>query len=132
MRNKSTEISIFVCQSRKQILGIFIFFFQAEDGIRDTSVTGVQTCALPIYKPDLTVVGPDNPLALGIVDDFKSHGLRIWGPNQQAAQFESSKVFSQRFMQRYGRSEERRVGKEGGRVQARAAFVVKMNGVMMW
>ena len=29
----------------------FIFFFQAEDGIRDTSVTGVQTCALPIYQP---------------------------------------------------------------------------------
>ena len=41
----------------------------------------------------LTVVGPDNPLALGIVDLFQKHGLRIWGPNQKAAQFESSKVF---------------------------------------
>ncbi|HEY9509573.1 MAG TPA: phosphoribosylamine--glycine ligase [Verrucomicrobiae bacterium] len=53
-------------------------------------------------KPALTVVGPDNPLALGIVDLFQKNGLRIWGPNQKAAQFESSKVFSQRFMERYG------------------------------
>jgi phosphoribosylamine--glycine ligase len=51
---------------------------------------------------DLTVVGPDNPLALGIVDLFQKHGLRIWGPNQKAAQFEASKVFSQRFMEKYG------------------------------
>jgi phosphoribosylamine--glycine ligase len=51
---------------------------------------------------DLTVVGPDNPLALGIVDKFQSHGLRIWGPNQKAAQFESSKAFSQDFMARNG------------------------------
>ena len=52
--------------------------------------------------PDLTVVGPDNPLALGIVDLFQKNGLRIWGPNQKAAQFESSKVFSQAFMERHG------------------------------
>jgi phosphoribosylamine--glycine ligase len=53
-------------------------------------------------KADLTVVGPDNPLALGIVDLFQKNGLRIWGPNQKAAQFESSKVFSQNFMEQYG------------------------------
>ena len=53
-------------------------------------------------KADLTVVGPDNPLALGIVDFFERHGLKIWGVNQKAAQFESSKVFSQRFMEKYG------------------------------
>lgn len=53
-------------------------------------------------KIDLTVVGPDNPLALGIADFFQKNGLRIWGPNQKAAQFESSKVFSQGFMERYG------------------------------
>ncbi|HEY5914123.1 MAG TPA: phosphoribosylamine--glycine ligase [Verrucomicrobiae bacterium] len=53
-------------------------------------------------KVDLTVVGPDNPLALGVVDLFQKAGLRIWGPNQKAAQFESSKVFSQEFMQRHG------------------------------
>jgi phosphoribosylamine---glycine ligase len=51
---------------------------------------------------DLTVVGPDNPLALGIVDLFRQHGLRIWGPNQQAARFEASKVFAQQFMEQYG------------------------------
>lgn len=53
-------------------------------------------------KPDLVVVGPDNPLALGIVDLFQANGLRIWGPNKQAAQFEASKAFSQDFMERHG------------------------------
>jgi len=53
-------------------------------------------------QADLTVVGPDNPLALGIVDLFQRHGLCIWGVNQKAAQFESSKVFSQKFMEKYG------------------------------
>ena len=51
---------------------------------------------------DLTVVGPDNPLAAGIVDLFQEMGMRIWGPNKKAAQFESSKVFSQEFMERHG------------------------------
>ena len=51
---------------------------------------------------DLTVVGPDNPLAMGIVDQFQAAGLRAWGPTQQAAQFESSKIFSQEFMDRNG------------------------------
>jgi phosphoribosylamine--glycine ligase len=50
---------------------------------------------------DLTVVGPDNPLALGIVDLFEQESLRIWGPNKKAAQFEASKAFSQSFMERY-------------------------------
>src|SRR5580765_2576145 len=60
-------------------------------------------------KVDLTVVGPDNPLADGIVDWFQDKdrmfgdgGLRIWGPNQHAAQFEWSKSFSQAFMEKYG------------------------------
>ncbi len=51
---------------------------------------------------DLTIVGPDNPLAMGIVDLFQRNGLKIWGVNQKAAQFESSKVFSQKFMEKYG------------------------------
>lgn len=55
-----------------------------------------------INRIDLTVVGPDNPLALGMVDLFQKNGLRIWGPNQKAAQFESSKVFSQKFMEKHG------------------------------
>ncbi len=52
-------------------------------------------------KAELTVVGPDNPLALGIVDLFQGQRLRIWGPTKKAAQFESSKVFSQEFMNRH-------------------------------
>lgn len=52
-------------------------------------------------RPDLIVVGPDNPLALGIVDLFEAEGFRIWGPNRVAAQFESSKAFSQDFMRRH-------------------------------
>ncbi len=54
------------------------------------------------HRIDFTVVGSDNPLALGIVDLFQQQGLKIWGPNQRAAQFESSKVFSQDFMVRHG------------------------------
>lgn len=54
------------------------------------------------HRPDLTVVGPDNPLAMGVVDTFQREGLRIWGPNQNAARFESSKAFSQQFMEKHG------------------------------
>jgi phosphoribosylamine--glycine ligase len=50
---------------------------------------------------ELTVVGPEVPLAAGIVDDFRDHGLRIFGPTQAAAQLESSKAFSKAFMQRH-------------------------------
>lgn len=53
-------------------------------------------------KPDLTIVGPEKPLALGIVDQFQKAGLRIFGPNQKAALFESSKIFSHCFMERHG------------------------------
>lgn len=51
-------------------------------------------------KIDLTVVGPELPLTLGIVDDFANHGLTIFGPRQQAAELEGSKVFSKEFMKR--------------------------------
>ncbi|HEU0299274.1 MAG TPA: phosphoribosylamine--glycine ligase [Longimicrobium sp.] len=51
---------------------------------------------------DLTVVGPDNPLADGIVDHFTTHGLCIFGPTKAAAQIESSKAFAKALMQRHG------------------------------
>src|SRR5262245_48485788 len=51
---------------------------------------------------ELTVVGPDGPLAHGIVDFFQSKGLRIWGPSQAAAQIESSKVFAKALMREAG------------------------------
>jgi len=69
---------------------------------------------VPISEPDaladfaereriaLTVVGPEAPLAAGVVDLFRSRGLRIFGPTQAAAQLESSKAFSKAFMKRHG------------------------------
>ncbi|WP_312844347.1 phosphoribosylamine--glycine ligase [Diaphorobacter nitroreducens] len=53
-------------------------------------------------KIALTVVGPEAPLAAGVVDEFRTHGLRIFGPTQAAAQLESSKAFSKAFMKRHG------------------------------
>jgi phosphoribosylamine---glycine ligase len=50
----------------------------------------------------LTVVGPEAPLAAGVVDLFRARGLRIFGPTQAAAQLESSKSFAKEFMQRHG------------------------------
>ena len=52
-------------------------------------------------KIDLTVVGPEAPLAAGIVDAFNKEGLPIFGPSQNAAQVEASKVFAKRLMQKY-------------------------------
>ncbi len=49
----------------------------------------------------LTVVGPEGPLAAGVVDEFRAHSLRIFGPTKAAAQLESSKAFSKAFMQRH-------------------------------
>ena len=53
-------------------------------------------------KIDLTVVGPEAPLAAGIVDEFRAHGMKIFGPAKAAAQLESSKAFSKAFMHRHG------------------------------
>src|SRR5437868_6343571 len=52
-------------------------------------------------KIALTVVGPEGPLAGGIVDEFQAHGLRVFGPTRAAAQLESSKAFSKAFMKRH-------------------------------
>jgi phosphoribosylamine--glycine ligase len=53
-------------------------------------------------KIALTVVGPEAPLAAGLVDFFRSRGLRIFGPTQAAAQLESSKAWAKSFMNRHG------------------------------
>ena len=52
-------------------------------------------------KPGLTIVGPELPLALGIVDALQEHGLRVFGPTKAAAILESSKAFAKRFLQRH-------------------------------
>jgi len=51
-------------------------------------------------RPDLTVVGPELPLTLGVVDEFERRGLAIFGPSQKAAHLEASKAFAKEFMQR--------------------------------
>jgi phosphoribosylamine---glycine ligase len=52
-------------------------------------------------QPDLTVVGPELPLTLGVVDEFIGRGWRAFGPTQAAAQLESSKSFAKQFLQRH-------------------------------
>ena len=52
-------------------------------------------------EPDLTVVGPELPLTLGIVDEFTSRGWRVFGPTRAAARLESSKGFAKEFLQRH-------------------------------
>lgn len=53
-------------------------------------------------KMDLTIVGPELPLTLGIVDEFQKRGLAIFGPTRLGAELEGSKVFSKEFMRKYG------------------------------
>lgn len=75
---------------------------------RDKNLINIAITDIPALRQwvidnriELTVVGPEAPLAAGIVDDFRAHGLRIFGPTQAAAQLESSKAFSKAFMQRH-------------------------------
>jgi phosphoribosylamine---glycine ligase len=71
------------------------------ENIAITDVQKLRAWALA-EKIALTVVGPEQPLAAGIVDEFRAHGLRVFGPTQAAAQLESSKAFSKAFMKRHG------------------------------
>ncbi len=68
--------------------------------INITDVTALREWAIA-EKIELTVVGPEAPLAAGVVDEFRAHGLRVFGPTKAAAQLESSKAFSKAFMQRH-------------------------------
>jgi phosphoribosylamine---glycine ligase len=54
-----------------------------------------------IEQPDLTVIGPELPLSVGIVDELTRRGFRVFGPTQEAAQLETSKAFAKEFMQRH-------------------------------
>ena len=73
-------------------------------GIRNLPLTDVDALAdyAASEKIGLTVVGPEAPLAAGIVDRFRARGLRIFGPTRAAARLESSKAFAKDFMQRHG------------------------------
>ncbi|MFN3974212.1 MAG: phosphoribosylamine--glycine ligase, partial [Dehalococcoidia bacterium] len=58
--------------------------------------------AARLYHIDLTIVGPEMPLAMGIVDRFRQEGLAIFGPTRAAAQIETSKIFAKGLMERWG------------------------------
>jgi phosphoribosylamine--glycine ligase len=53
-------------------------------------------------RPDLTVIGPELPLSVGVVDELSRRGFRVFGPTQAAARLETSKAFAKAFMQRHG------------------------------
>ncbi len=76
----------------------------ADPNLRNVPISDPEALAdfAAAEKMVLTVVGPEAPLAAGIVDLFKSRGLRIFGPTKAAAQLESSKAFAKEFMQRHG------------------------------
>ncbi len=75
-----------------------------DDRLENVDITEIEElCAWAVAKKiALTVVGPEAPLAAGAVDEFRKHGLRVFGPTQTAAQLESSKAFSKAFMNRHG------------------------------
>jgi phosphoribosylamine--glycine ligase len=68
--------------------------------IKADDLSGLLTFAKQ-EKIDLTIVGPEVPLDLGIVDEFEKHHLKIFGPNRKAAQLETSKQFAKNFCQKY-------------------------------
>src|SRR5437763_9459062 len=95
----------------------FIFLFQAEDGIRDTSVTGVQTCALPISKPPGRSLDPaGNRGARGMIVAAVPQGASEQDPAYRStpADWISPMMKSRGPVATEERSEERRVGKECG------------------
>ncbi len=75
-----------------------------ENGLENVAITGIPELIAFARKEQvhLTVVGPEAPLAAGVVDAFQAAGLRIFGPLRAAAQLESSKDFAKRFMARHG------------------------------
>jgi phosphoribosylamine---glycine ligase len=75
-----------------------------EPGVKNVPLTDPAQLAdfCVAEKVTLTVVGPEAPLAAGVVDLFRARGLRVFGPTQAAAQLESSKAFAKEFMQRHG------------------------------
>jgi phosphoribosylamine--glycine ligase len=74
-----------------------------ENGVENVAITEIGALVDFCRKENiyLTVVGPEAPLAAGVVDTFKEAGLRIFGPTRAAAQLESSKHFAKEFMRRH-------------------------------
>jgi len=77
----------------------------SEDKVSNVTINAEDIQALKAFaekeKIDLTIVGPENPLVDGIVDEFKQAGLACFGPSKEAAILEGSKSFSKEFLQRH-------------------------------
>src|SRR5207248_5575964 len=91
---------------------LFCFFFQAEDGIRDRTVTGVQTCALPIWQHARAA-------GVGVFPDVAAEALEAvglapgeWRVGEERGRHRLESEADTEFLHHVGRSEERRVGKE--------------------
>jgi phosphoribosylamine--glycine ligase len=74
-----------------------------EDGVENVAITAIPDLIEFVKRESvyMTVVGPEAPLAAGVVDAFRAAGLKIFGPTKAAAQLESSKDFAKRFMVRH-------------------------------
>ncbi len=75
--------------------------FAENIGIKADDIKGLANFA-ENHKIDLTIVGPELPISLGIYDEFKERGLRILAPSKDGAQLEASKIYAKNFMKRYG------------------------------
>jgi phosphoribosylamine---glycine ligase len=108
-----------------------------ENGLENVAITGIPELVAFAKKEKihLTVVGPEAPLAAGVVDTFRDAGLRIFGPTRTAAQLESSKDFAKSFMTRHGiptalhRTFERAEDAKAFVTERGAPIVVKADGL---
>jgi phosphoribosylamine--glycine ligase len=85
-----------LCWKLAQSPGVELFASPGNPGIARLG-TCIPNEAVAGLKPDLTVVGPEVPLVNGVVDDFRTRGLKIVGPDRAAARLEGSKIFAKNF-----------------------------------
>jgi phosphoribosylamine--glycine ligase len=116
-----------------------------EDGLININITNISELLAFAEKEDiyLTVVGPEAPLAAGVVDTFRAAGRKIFGPTKAAAQLESSKDFAKQFMVRHqiptaryatftdGRLAREYVAKEGAPIVVKADGLAAGKGVVV-
>ena len=76
-----------------------------ENGVENVAISATDVPALVEFAKanqiGLTIVGPEAPLVIGVVDAFRANGLKIFGPTQAAAQLEGSKAFTKDFLARH-------------------------------
>src|SRR5437868_5031998 len=93
---KSPKVTEVVCAPGNAGIAQIARCVSADAGSLEAMVSVAQT-----ERPDLTVIGPELPLSLGVVDELTRLGFRVFGPTKRAAQLETSKVFAKEFMQRH-------------------------------